>query len=180
MQLGHLLTRSGLTYPEVSSKVYHDSFCQSDSSVSLPWVFYLEAFYLYVVSSFSCIPIMPVQRLNVAILSLDLPCSGPVTHSGEILSTDKSHGKKPDKFSLLFTLIHRTFLNISSTEWDLGLSQRSCWRLTSVMWHCVMGWIVAEVLKEIKFDLSLRDPSYLRHCSCAHCQYCCLAHSHSH
>jgi len=28
MELGHLLTRSGLTYPEVSSKVCHDSFCQ--------------------------------------------------------------------------------------------------------------------------------------------------------
>ena len=40
MQLGHLLTRSGVTYPEVSSKVYHDSFCQTDSSVSLPWVIY--------------------------------------------------------------------------------------------------------------------------------------------
>ena len=38
MQSGHLLTRSGLTYPEVSSEVCHDSFCQSDSSVSLPWV----------------------------------------------------------------------------------------------------------------------------------------------
>jgi hypothetical protein len=50
MELGHLLTRSGLTYPEVSSNVYHDSFCQSDSSVSLPWVIYLEAFYLHVVS----------------------------------------------------------------------------------------------------------------------------------
>ena len=33
--LGHLLTRSGLTYPEVSSKVYHDSFCQLGSSISL-------------------------------------------------------------------------------------------------------------------------------------------------
>ena len=32
MKLGHLLTRSGLTYPEVSSKVYHDSFCQLRSS----------------------------------------------------------------------------------------------------------------------------------------------------
>jgi len=40
---------------------------------------------------------MPVQRLKVAILPLDLPCSGPVTHSGEILTTGKSHGKKPDK-----------------------------------------------------------------------------------
>jgi hypothetical protein len=38
MELGHLLTRSGLTYPEVSSKVCHDSFCQLGNSVSLPWV----------------------------------------------------------------------------------------------------------------------------------------------
>ena len=43
MELGHMLTRSGLTYPEASSKVYHDSFCQLDSSVSLPWVIYFEA-----------------------------------------------------------------------------------------------------------------------------------------
>jgi len=41
MELGHLLTHSGLTYPEISSKVYHDSFCQLGSSVSLPWVIYL-------------------------------------------------------------------------------------------------------------------------------------------
>jgi len=40
---------------------------------------------------------MPVQRLKVAILPLDLPCSGPVTHPGEILTTGKSHGKKPDR-----------------------------------------------------------------------------------
>jgi hypothetical protein len=43
---------------------------------------------------------LPVQRLKVAILPLDLPCSGYVTHSEEILSTGKSHGKKPDRFSL--------------------------------------------------------------------------------
>jgi len=48
MELGHLLTLSGLTYPEVSSKVYHDSFCQLGSSVSLPWVIYFEEFYLHV------------------------------------------------------------------------------------------------------------------------------------
>jgi len=35
-----------------------DSFCQLDSSVSLPWVIYFEAFYLHVVSSFSCIPVI--------------------------------------------------------------------------------------------------------------------------
>ena len=55
MELGHLLTRSGLTYPGVSWKVYHDSFCQLGSSVSLHWVIYFEVFYLHV-SSFSCIP----------------------------------------------------------------------------------------------------------------------------
>ena len=58
MELGHLLTRSGLTYPEVSSKVCHDSFCQLENSVSLPWVIYYGAFYLHVVSSFSCIPVI--------------------------------------------------------------------------------------------------------------------------
>ena len=58
MELGHLLTRSGLTYPEVSSKAYHDSFCQLGSSISLPCVIYFEAFYLHVVSSFSCIPVI--------------------------------------------------------------------------------------------------------------------------
>ena len=58
MELRHLLTRSGLTYPEVSSKFYNDSFCQLDSSVLLPWVIYFEAFYLHVVSNFSCIPVI--------------------------------------------------------------------------------------------------------------------------
>ena len=55
MELGHLLTRSSLTYPEVSSKVYHDSSYPLGSSVSLPWVTYFEAFYLRIVSSFSSI-----------------------------------------------------------------------------------------------------------------------------
>jgi len=43
---------------------------------------------------------MPVQRLKAAILPLHLPCSEPVTHSVEILTTGKSHGKKPDRFYL--------------------------------------------------------------------------------
>jgi hypothetical protein len=43
---------------------------------------------------------LPVQRLKVPILPLDLPCSGPVNHSGEILTTGKSHRKKVDTFSL--------------------------------------------------------------------------------
>jgi len=55
MELGHLLTRSGLTYPEVSSKVSHDSFCQLGSSTSLRWAIHFEAFYLHVVSSLTYI-----------------------------------------------------------------------------------------------------------------------------
>jgi len=58
MELGHLLTRSGFTYPEVSSNVCHNSFCQLGNSVSLTWVIYYGAFYLHVVSSFSYIPVI--------------------------------------------------------------------------------------------------------------------------
>ena len=58
MELGYLLTRSGLTYPEVSPKVYHDFFCQLGSSISLPWVIYFEAFCLHVLFRFSCIPVI--------------------------------------------------------------------------------------------------------------------------
>jgi hypothetical protein len=45
LQLGHWLTRSGLTSPEASSKVCHDSFYQSGSSVSLSWVVYCAGDY---------------------------------------------------------------------------------------------------------------------------------------
>ena len=51
MELGHLLTRSGLTYLEVSSEVFHDSFRQLGNSVSLSWLVCREAFCLHVVSS---------------------------------------------------------------------------------------------------------------------------------
>ena len=62
--LGHFLTRSGLTYPEISSKVRHDSFCQLGNSVSLPWVIYYGAFYLHVVSPISRTH-MPDVRFSV-------------------------------------------------------------------------------------------------------------------
>ena len=55
---------------------------------------------------------MPVQWLNVAILPLDLPCSGPITHSGEILTCGKSHRKKPDSFSLndnMYEILYEAF-----------------------------------------------------------------------
>jgi hypothetical protein len=43
---------------------------------------------------------VPVQRIKVVTLPLDVPCFGLVTHSGEILTTGKSHRKKPDRLSL--------------------------------------------------------------------------------
>jgi hypothetical protein len=36
----------------------------------------------------------------VAIIPLDVPCCGPVTNSGKILTSGKSYGKKPDRFYL--------------------------------------------------------------------------------
>jgi hypothetical protein len=42
---------------------------------------------------------MLIQKLKVVILPLGLPGSGSVTHSGGILTTGKSYGKKPDRFS---------------------------------------------------------------------------------
>ena len=61
MELGHLLTHSGLTYLEVSSEVCHDSFCQLGNGVSLPWAVCHEAFCLHVVSSSSCIPVVCLE-----------------------------------------------------------------------------------------------------------------------
>ena len=61
MQLGHLLTRSGLTYLKFSSEVCHDSFCQLGNSVSLSWAVCHEAFCLHVVSIPSCIPAVCLQ-----------------------------------------------------------------------------------------------------------------------
>jgi hypothetical protein len=52
----------------------------------------------------------PVQRLKVATQPLDLLCAGPVTHSGEILTTGKSHRKKPDRYNLkkVHTILNST------------------------------------------------------------------------
>jgi hypothetical protein len=44
---------------------------------------------------------MLVQRIKIAVLPLDLPCSGIVTHSGEILTSGKSHKKNLDGLYLM-------------------------------------------------------------------------------
>ena len=68
---------------------------------------------------------MPVQRLKVAILPLDLPCSGPVTHSGEILTTGKSHGKKLDRFSLNDDMDVKNVSRFKYATWNIrGLGEK--------------------------------------------------------
>ena len=68
---------------------------------------------------------MPFQRLKVAILPLDLPCSGAVTHSGEILTTGKSHGKKPDRYSLNDDTGMEKVSGFKCATWNIrGLGER--------------------------------------------------------
>jgi hypothetical protein len=52
-ELVHLLNRSGLTRPEVSSEVFLGSFCLLGCGLSV-WVICYVAFDLHVVSNFSC------------------------------------------------------------------------------------------------------------------------------
>ena len=79
MELSHLLTRSGLTYLEVSSEVCHDSFCKLGNSVSLSWVVCHEAFCLHAVSSSSCIPVVYLEPVLFLILlqCVNLFCNLP-------------------------------------------------------------------------------------------------------
>jgi len=120
MQLGHLLTRSGLTYPEVSSKVCHDSFCQLGNSVSLPWVIYCGAFYLHVVSSFSCIPLICLKLVLFLWENLSgvFPWDLPVVEISPEWVTGTEQGKSSgriDTFSLwtgvFISIITKKFYN---------------------------------------------------------------------
>jgi hypothetical protein len=53
-ELGHSLTRSSLTRPEVSSEVFLGSFSLMGCSLLSVWVICYVAFDLHVVSNFSC------------------------------------------------------------------------------------------------------------------------------
>jgi hypothetical protein len=67
----------------------------------------------------------PVQRLKVATLPLDLTCSGPVTHSKEISTTGKSHGKKPGRFSLNDDTDAKKVLRFKYATWNItGLGEK--------------------------------------------------------
>ena len=76
MELGHLLTRSGLTYPEDSWKVCHDSFCQSRSGVSLPWVIHCEAYMMLYNTKY-------VARTHAVNLNLNTAVLGTKNMEGE-------------------------------------------------------------------------------------------------
>jgi hypothetical protein len=52
MQLGHLLTRSGLTYPEFSLMLSPRFFCLSFCRFLVQSVIYYDAFSLYVATNF--------------------------------------------------------------------------------------------------------------------------------
>jgi hypothetical protein len=65
---------------------------------------------------------MPVQKLNVTILPLGLPCSGLVTHSGEILTTGKSHKKEAGRFYFIFNITKSKF---ESTDFSSRIEMKS-------------------------------------------------------
>ena len=67
---------------------------------------------------------VPIQRLKVAVLQWDIPCSGIVTHAGEILTTDMSHKKKPDGLSPKDTLEMKKVLRFKCVAWNVrGLGE---------------------------------------------------------
>jgi hypothetical protein len=61
MELGHLLTRFGLTLLEISLMVSPDFFCLFVCSFLVFSVIYNDALYLYVAVSFFCIPVFCPQ-----------------------------------------------------------------------------------------------------------------------
>ena len=79
--------------------------------------------YIYDISRLRVKPLeySEVQRLKVAILPLDLPCSGPITHSGEILSTGNFHEKKPDRFSLHVPRVMKRYSPTGRRNYDRSL-----------------------------------------------------------
>jgi len=127
MDLGLLVTHCDRTHPEASSAFSPGSFCilvlmrntvaspthqSSSPSCAIPRSHKrgnddgVTAVYLFHRNGGNAIHNVSVQRLNVAILSLDLPYHGFVTHSAENLTTGKSHKKKSDGFISCSTLLN--------------------------------------------------------------------------
>ena len=86
-QLGHLLTRSGLTYQEVSSKVCHNSFCHLRNSYFIILGDLLRGIL------FTCCIHFLLYSSNLSIIGVIF--NSFVTCLFVYLITGKSHGKKP-------------------------------------------------------------------------------------
>jgi hypothetical protein len=67
MELGHLLTRSGLTRHHVSFMVFPGFFCLLACISFLSSVIYYEANCLYVATSFFCVPVFCPNLCSFAI-----------------------------------------------------------------------------------------------------------------
>ena len=131
MELAHLLTRSGLTYPEVSSNVYHDSFCQLGSSVSLPSVIYFEVFYLHITYSLSCMGTAVAQWLRCCATNRKVAGSIPAGVSGffiDIKSFRSHYGPGVDSSSN-----RNEYL-----EYFLGVKSGRCLMLTTLLPSCAV------------------------------------------
>jgi hypothetical protein len=96
-ELGHLSTCFGITHPVVSSAVFLGSF------------FLLGCSFLVidVVSSVTvpsdmeenAMPVHACPEASDGSPTTGFPCCGPITHSGDISTTGKSHKKQPDRSS---------------------------------------------------------------------------------
>jgi len=117
MQWGHLLTRSGLTYAEASTKLCNDSFCQLENRVSLPCVIYYGAFYLHVVSSFSCIPVNSLKLVLFLLENLSgfFPWDLPVVEISPEWVTGPEQGKSSGRIAT-FSLWTGVFISIITKE----------------------------------------------------------------
>ena len=108
---------------------------------------------------------MSVQRLKVAILPLDLPCSGPVTHPGEILTTGKSRGKKPDRYIFTKKCLIKSFIHsfISIQPQRPGWQEPEPSHVTGMaLAHCILGKFLGVVCH--CFPTPLDVPTFAARC----------------
>jgi hypothetical protein len=136
MELGHLLTISGLTYPEVYLKVCHDSFCQLGNNVSLPWVIYYGACVVHLTFKFNFMRKLP--------LTLSWP-------AGHIIPTYKESFRVRWGNSIPFFLHAAIYLEVYLFRWT---SQNAFSRETAV---CTQYHLYTAVLRENAFWLVQRN-----------------------
>jgi hypothetical protein len=125
LELGHLLTLSGLTHPEVLSVVFSGSFFWC-AVFLLCWVTCYEAFYLHGVSSFSCSPPIFCPKQGLYLIPLPSLCLFCVLSKCKlkVISTKKVHVRQE-----IGGLLHVCTRNA------LGQPGWKCW-LIAASWCC--------------------------------------------